>query len=70
MKISLKVSKHAGTETFTLTEQHDDERMPTDCKGDGLSRNRDGISFYRAVARYLYSLYLEGHDVVYKDVAY
>jgi hypothetical protein len=68
LNITLKVSKHSGIGTFTLTEKRDSDRMARDCDGDDLQRNTDAGSFYREVARYLHILHREGHNVAYEDV--
>jgi hypothetical protein len=70
LNITLKVSRHSGIGTWTLTEKHDDDRMAHDCDGDHLRFNSDAASFYRAVARYLHVLHSEGHNVVYEDVTH
>ena len=70
LNITLKVSKHTGIGTLTLTEKRDGDRMAHDCDGDDLRRNTDASSFYRAVARYMHVLHREGHNVTYDDVVY
>lgn len=70
LNITLKVSKHSGIGSLTLTEKRDGDRMARDCDGEDLCRNKDVGAFYRAVARYLHILHREGHNVAYEDVAH
>lgn len=69
LNITLKVSKHGGIGSFTLTEKREGDRMAHDCDDD-LCRNKDAGAFYRAVARYLHILHREGHNVSYEDVTH
>ena len=67
MLIDLKVSRHPSG-TLTLTRKDEGDRMARDCEGP-LYLNKDGASFYRAVAHMLHVLHREGHNVSYTDTA-
>ena len=67
MLIDLKVSRHPSG-ALTLMRKDEGERLFRDCEGP-LRLNKDGASFYRAVAHTLHVLHREGHNVSYVDTA-